>query len=188
MPDSIKKIMSIYKQKAPGRLLRKTFERVEKKTSTSGVDDVFAYYHLDPNLGIFESHSYLSFNKVRYSPRSRCDGIIEKIMLQPSYGQRLSNSAVRKHAFVSWASVDRNKSLTQMFKREVARDTYTEATGIGNRTDLVDIEARVQPLERPEIRRHRNWHRPKSTYDHQVREFFQNIKNARPVCKQKCTR
>lgn len=186
MEDTKKKMLSIYKQPVPGKLLKKIFERVEKEALDDGEDQILAYYSLNPNLGIFESQQYLSFNTVRYSPRSRCDAIIERILLQPAYGERLSNASVRKYAFVSYPHYDSDQSLTQMFKREVIRDTYTEATGVGNRTDLVDIEARVQPSERPELRRHRNWHRPRSTYDHQVRDFFKKIKGRRKVCRQKC--
>lgn len=176
--SNMQTVKNIYSQRVPGKLLRKTFSHARKDNSRRiGTKGINAYYFLDPNLSIFESAPFLFFNKTRYSPRHRCDKIIQEIMLAPAVGERFRDAEIRSMGF---QLMRRPQGVRQprVYKRHVS---YTNAidrdAGRHEDRDIVYAHAVISPWERPELQRHKRLYSYNSIFDFHTRKFFESFRN-----------
>lgn len=177
--SNLAKIKSIYSQKLPGKLLKKHFSHAIRDTSRrNNRKGLVAFYHLSPNLGIFESQEFLHFNKTRYSPRHRCDKIIRDIMLAPAAGERLNDVEIRKSRWVTMKPSGGRREPV-VLKRNTAYSGDRDRTSAGEDRDVVLVYAKVSPFERPETQRHKRFFSYISAFDHGVRDMFSKIRLGR---------
>ena len=177
--SNLEAMKSIHRQRLPGKLLSRTFSHARRVYGPDNVrGSTEMYYHVEPNLGIFESGPFLYFNNTRYSPRTREDKIIQEIMLAPAEGERLRASEVRKYQFTPILDKSTGARPVQIFKRHVLHSPdQKDRTGSEDR-DIVIAEAVINPYDRPEIIMHKKYEYS-SPYDHGLFRFMSQIKKSR---------